>query len=190
MDERIGTSLHTGLLIAVLGVLAWATGFPALFPSLGPSAFVLARVPNGEVSKPRRVLGAHAIGVVAGLLAYQAFASGLVVTQSVLPFSTTSMLLAASGVASIVLTVAGMLFFECSHPPACATTMSGRVRRASGSRGQGSSPRGSRSRSPGPRRETARERRPGRYPRFDSQDLPVSAPRSTFRSSPAVLVWP
>jgi CBS-domain-containing membrane protein len=123
MDERIGTSLHTGLLIAVLGVLAWATGFPALFPSLGPSAFVLARTPNGEVSEPRRVLGAHAIGVVAGLLAYQAFASGLVVTQSVPPFSTTSVLLAASGVASIVLTVAGMLFFECSHPPACATTL-------------------------------------------------------------------
>ncbi|PSP75779.1 HPP family protein [Halobacteriales archaeon QS_3_64_16] len=123
MDERIETSLHTGLLIAVVGSLAWATGLPMVFPSLGPSAFVLALFPDGEASNPRRVLGAHAIGVVAGLLAYQAFASGLVVTRSVPPFSATSLLLAASGVVSIVLTVAGMLSFDCSHPPACATTL-------------------------------------------------------------------
>lgn len=123
MDDRVGTSLHTGLLIAVVGVFAWATGLPALFPSLGPSAFVLATFPESEASDPRRVIGGHAIGVVAGLLAYHAFASGLVVTRSVEPFSLVSLGLAVSGVVAIVLTVGGMLFFRVRHPPACATTL-------------------------------------------------------------------
>ena len=55
MDRRIGTSLHAGLLIAVVGTLAWATGLPALFPSLGPSAFVLATRPDAAASRPQRV---------------------------------------------------------------------------------------------------------------------------------------
>lgn len=123
MDDRVGTSLHTGLLIAVVGIFAWASGLPALFPSLGPSAFVLAMFPESEASNPRRVIGSHAIGVVAGLLAYHVFASGLLVTQSVAPFSFVSLRLVASSVSSIFLTVSGMLFFQVRHPPACATTL-------------------------------------------------------------------
>jgi hypothetical protein len=42
MRRRDGTSLSAGLLFAVLGAVAWVTGQPFIFPSLGPSAFVLA----------------------------------------------------------------------------------------------------------------------------------------------------
>ena len=40
--RRIGTSLYSGLLFAVLGVIAWVSGQPFVFPSLGPSAFILS----------------------------------------------------------------------------------------------------------------------------------------------------
>ncbi len=123
MNDRIATSLHTGLLIAVVGAVAWATGLPALFPSLGPSAFVLATFPESEASDPRRVIGSHAVGVVAGLAAYHLVASGGVVTGHIAPLSLDGLRLAVSGVGAIVLTVAGMLQFGVRHPPACATTL-------------------------------------------------------------------
>lgn len=123
MDDRVGTSLHTGVLIAAIGAFAWVTGLPALFPSLGPSAFVLAMFPESEASDARRVAGSHAVGVVAGYLAYHLIADGLVMTQSVTPFSPGAFRLAVSGIGAIVLTVAGMLYFRVRHPPACATTL-------------------------------------------------------------------
>lgn len=123
MDERIGTSLHTGLLITVVGSLAWATGLPVLFPSLGPSAFVIAMFPESEASDARRVVLSHVFGVVAGYLAYHLFASGIVITEPITSFSLDGLRLAVSGVGAIVLTVGAMLFFEVRHPPACATTL-------------------------------------------------------------------
>jgi hypothetical protein len=123
MNDRIATSLHTGLLIAVLGMLTWASGLPTLFPSLGPSAFVLAMFPESEASNPKRVVGSHVLGVVAGFLAYHLFAPGVVVTGPIPPFSHVGLRLAVSSVVAIVLTVTGMLHFGIRHPPACATTL-------------------------------------------------------------------
>ena len=123
MDDRIATSLHTGVLIAAIGVFAWATGLPALFPSLGPSAFVLATFPESEASNARRVVGSHALGVAAGLSTYHLFASGVIVTSQIAPFSLVGLRLAVSGVGATVLTVTGMLHLGVRHPPACATTL-------------------------------------------------------------------
>ena len=73
MRRRVGTSLYAGFLFAVLGLVAWASGQPFVFPSLGPSAFVLAferRIDRTE----RTVVGSHAIGALAGLVAYSLLA--------------------------------------------------------------------------------------------------------------------
>lgn len=70
MEDRLGTTLHTGRLLSTTAVLAWLTGLPMLFPSLGPSAFVLALFQRGDAASPRRVIGGHVVGVVAGLLPY------------------------------------------------------------------------------------------------------------------------
>lgn len=123
MDDRTATSLHTGFLIAVIGIFAWATGLPALFPSLGPSAFVLAMFPESDASNARRVVGSHVIGVVAGFATYHLFATGIVLTNQIAPFSITGLKLAISSVSAIVFTVLGMLYFSVRHPPACATTL-------------------------------------------------------------------
>jgi CBS-domain-containing membrane protein len=115
--------IHAGLLFGIVGVLAVATGQPAIFPSLGPTAYVLAGERRGSRVARRRVVGGHAIGVVAGLAAYNALAAGIVVTGGLSPGSAESIRLAAAGVAAVTLTTWGMLATDAVHPPACATTL-------------------------------------------------------------------
>ncbi|NUB90195.1 HPP family protein [Haloterrigena sp. SYSU A558-1] len=123
MDDRLGTTLHTGLLLSTTAVLAWLSGFPMLFPSLGPSAFVLALFQDSDATSPRRVIGGHAIGVVAGLAVYHLLASGIAMTAVTEPGSLDGLRLGASGVVATMLTAGGMLWTETRHPPACATTL-------------------------------------------------------------------
>ncbi|MEE6209102.1 HPP family protein [Salarchaeum sp. III] len=120
--QRLVAGLHAGGLFAVLGVIAWAAGTPFVFPSLGPSAFVLAF--GDRIDRTRRtVVGAHAVGAAAGLLSYLAFGDGATVTASFAAFSVTGAQLAASGTLSVVLTAWGMFAVDAVHPPACATTL-------------------------------------------------------------------
>jgi hypothetical protein len=108
-------------LLAVTAVLAVLTGQPLVFPSLGPTAYVLARRPS--VGSTRRVVGGHAIGLLAGVVAYRLLAEGLVVTGPLPPTSETALRLAAAAVLSVGMTTAGMVGLEAEHAPACATTL-------------------------------------------------------------------
>lgn len=94
-----------------------------VFPSLGPSAYVLATAPDRAMNHPKRLIGGHLIGTAAGLLGYHVLAPGLVMTGPVDPVSDPALRLAASGVAAVVLTTGGMLVSDLRHPPACATTL-------------------------------------------------------------------
>ncbi|WP_254864477.1 HPP family protein [Halovivax gelatinilyticus] len=123
MDDRVGTTLHTGLLLSTTAVLAWLSGLPMLFPSLGPSAFVLALFQRSDATRPRRVLGGHAVGVIAGLVAYGLFATGVDMTSAPDPGSIDGLRLAVSAVVATTLTAGGMLATDTRHPPACATTL-------------------------------------------------------------------
>ncbi|ELZ10922.1 hypothetical protein C479_08923 [Halovivax asiaticus JCM 14624] len=123
MDDRVGTTLHTGVLLSTTAALAWLTGLPILFPSLGPSAYVLALFERGESTSPRRVIGGHAVGVVAGLLAYALLAGGADMTTATAPGSIAGLRLGASAVLATTLTAGGMLATDTRHPPACATTL-------------------------------------------------------------------
>ncbi|MFB6220614.1 MAG: HPP family protein [Halolamina sp.] len=114
---------RASLLLVVTGVVTVLTGRPFLFPSLGPSAYLLATAPTAPTSQPRNVIGGHAIGVVAGLLTYHLLASGLVVTDPASPLSLAQLRLGASAVLSVGLTTAGMVAADYRHAPACATTL-------------------------------------------------------------------
>ena len=122
MRRRAGTSLYAGVLLAVLGVVAFVTGQPFVFPSLGPSAFALAADRRGGAARFYRVVGGHLVGAVAGFLAYVLVAPGVVVTAPP-ALSVDGARLAASGVLSVVATSWGMLAADAVHPPACATTL-------------------------------------------------------------------
>jgi len=116
-------ALVAGGLLLVVGLLAWASGAPVVFPSLGPTAYVLAVAPDRATSQPRRVVGGHVIGVAAGFLAYHALAPGLSVPVSLAPASLAGARLAASAVVSVTLTAGAMLATDLRHAPACATTL-------------------------------------------------------------------
>lgn len=123
MRRQIGTSLYAGVLFAVLGMIAWISGQPFIFPSLGPSAFILAFARRGERTRTYRVVGSHLIGGIAGLFAYFLFANGVTLIATSGPLSFAGLRLAASGFLSIVLTSWGMIATDTNHAPACATTL-------------------------------------------------------------------
>jgi hypothetical protein len=108
-------------LLAVTALLAVLTGQPLVFPSLGPTAYVLARRPSA--GSTRRVLGGHAAGLLAGVAAYRLLAERPVVTGALQPTSETTLRLAAAVVLSVGLTTAGMVALDAEHAPACATTL-------------------------------------------------------------------
>jgi hypothetical protein len=117
------TTARACCLLAALGLLVVATGYPYLFPSLGPSAYALAVNPAAATSRPRRVVGGHLLGLLGGLVAYHALAGGLVVTRPPPALSVGGLRLAASAVASLGVTSAAMLVTDLRHAPACATTL-------------------------------------------------------------------
>jgi sterol desaturase/sphingolipid hydroxylase (fatty acid hydroxylase superfamily) len=112
---------HICTLVLVPGVAAWVLGQPLIFPSLGPSAFAL--VLDDNENRVRRVVGGHLIGVVSGLLAYHLLAHGLTLAALSPALSVDGLHIVASGVVSIVLTVAAMSVARANHAPACATTL-------------------------------------------------------------------
>lgn len=95
--RRIGTSLYSGLLFTVLGVVAWISGQPFIFPTLGPSAFILAFERRGESTRTYRIVGSHLIGGIAGFLAHALLASGVSLTTTPAPASAAGLALALSG---------------------------------------------------------------------------------------------
>ncbi|MFC6863542.1 HPP family protein [Halomicroarcula sp. GCM10025817] len=122
-DGWLRQSGRAGALLSVLGAVVWLTGLPFLFPSLGPTAYLFATRPAAPASAARRVVGGHAVGVGAGLLAAHAVAGGVAVTASMAPGAPGTLRLAASGVVAVVLTTAGMRATDTGHAPACATTL-------------------------------------------------------------------
>ncbi|WP_435068390.1 HPP family protein [Haloplanus sp. C73] len=121
--RRLGTSLYAGVLFTVLGAVAWLSGQPFVFPSLGPSAFLLAFERTGDRGRLARIVASHGIGGVAGLLAYSLLGAGAALTATPPPHSATGLHLVASGVCSIVLTSWGLIATDTNHAPACATTL-------------------------------------------------------------------
>jgi hypothetical protein len=119
----IETGLVAGALFAVLGIVAWATGSAFIFPSLGPSAFVLAFAREDNRPQWSRVVGGHVIGALAGFLAYTLLAGGTALTATLPALSVAGLRLTASGFVSVMLTSWAMVTTDTVHAPACATTL-------------------------------------------------------------------
>jgi hypothetical protein len=123
MDEPLRRALVAGGLVGPLAALAWVTGSPLVFPSLGPSAYLLAVRPDAPACRPRRVVGGHLVGVLAGFAAYHLLAPGLSVTGAFAPLSAAGLRLGASAVVATGATTLGMGLADLGHAPACATTL-------------------------------------------------------------------
>jgi CBS-domain-containing membrane protein len=106
--------------IGLLALVALITGQPFVFPSLGPTAFLLFYTPHMASAWPRNTLCGHAIGVFAGWFALVVFGlqhAGPAVAVGVSPAR-----IGAAAV-SLGLTALLMVWFGVPHPPAGATTL-------------------------------------------------------------------
>ncbi|HLI29754.1 MAG TPA: HPP family protein [Terriglobia bacterium] len=106
--------------IALISALAVFTGNPFVFPSLGPTAYLLFFTPLARASSPRHALLGHAIGLACGYLAL--YATGTLNRGAVLETGVNwpTVIAAAS---SLSATGALMVLLRVSHPPAGATTL-------------------------------------------------------------------
>jgi len=106
-----------------IGILAWSAHLaqsPLVFPSLGPTAFLLFYHPLNRPASPRNTLLGHLIGVSAGWISLCVF--GLVHAPSP-PLADITWARAGAATLSIALTIGAMEFFDVPHPPAGATTL-------------------------------------------------------------------
>jgi hypothetical protein len=125
--DAVETGVYVGIHFVVLGLIAWATARPFLFPSLGPSAYLLAVGEGGAESDPRQVIGGHLIAVVCGLFGFYVFAPEFnsleLLGPGSLPFTSDLLRLTASSVVGMMLTTIVMVVTGIGHPAACATTL-------------------------------------------------------------------
>lgn len=108
------------LSIALMSLAAWATAQPFIFPSLGPTAFLLFYTPTQPAASPRNTLCGHAIGAGAGYLSLAIF--GLIGAGPALSVGVTPGRVAAAAL-SLGLTSGLMAWLKVPHPPAGATTL-------------------------------------------------------------------
>src|SRR5579864_5594576 len=106
--------------IGVLALLALVSRNPFVFPSLGPTAYLLFFSPLAKTSSPRSTIFGHAIGLICGYAAFVVTGAGA------LPFGVHEgifwpRILAAAP--SLSTMGAFMVLLDVSHPPAGATTL-------------------------------------------------------------------
>jgi len=106
--------------IGLMALVAFATGQPFVFPSLGPTAFLLFYTPNLASAWPKNAFVGHLIGVLAGWFALAAF--GLRHAGPAVAVGVSGTRVGAAAV-SLGLTALFMAWLAVPHPPAGATTL-------------------------------------------------------------------
>ena len=104
--------------IGLMALAALVTGAPFIFPSLGPTAFLLFYTPMLPTACPRNTLAGHAIGAAAGYFALVVF--GLQHAGPALATGVTASRVGAAAL-SLGLTSGLMVWARVPHPPAGAT---------------------------------------------------------------------
>lgn len=111
--------------IAILALLAFLTRNPFVFPSVGPTAYLLFFSPLANASCPRNAILGHGIGLVCGYAALRltgaSAAGGIASAVGMHPGIYWPRIMAAAMMLSA--TGALMVLLRISHPPAGATTL-------------------------------------------------------------------
>jgi len=118
--QSVYVFVNSFITIGILALLALVSRNPFVFPSLGPTAYLLFFSPLAKTCSPRNTIFGHAIGIICG---YGAF---VVTGAGALPFGVNPgifwpRILAAA--LSLSATGAFMVLLDVSHPPAGATTL-------------------------------------------------------------------
>jgi len=111
--------INSGISIAILAAIAALTREPFVFPSLGPTAFLLFYAALDTQSAPRNTFCGHLTGVLVGYLALVIF--GLTTTAPSLIHLTLPRIGAIT--LSLCLTLSLLVWLNVPHPPGGATAM-------------------------------------------------------------------
>lgn len=109
-----------GLGLAVFGLLAWWTGQPLLFPSIGPSLMLVLDSPSQPSAQTPNILVGHFVGLFVGVFALAV--TGLQGAPPVTEAGTSGARVLAAALA-VSLTTAILHVLDRSHAPAGATTL-------------------------------------------------------------------
>jgi CBS domain-containing membrane protein len=112
--------INSFIAIALLSVVAMTSGSAFVFPSLGPTAYLLFFTPRAASASPKHAICGHAIALVCGWGAL--WMTGLPGVPSVTVGGISVARLFAAA-ASLAATGAAMVLLNVGHPPAGATTL-------------------------------------------------------------------
>jgi CBS domain-containing membrane protein len=113
------TFVNGAVSIGIMALLAHYARSPLVFPSLGPTAFLLFHQPLAPASSPRNTVLGHLTGATVGWSCLALF--GLLDSPSVLAGTTWPHV--GSAALSLGATGGLMVMFRVPHPPAGATTL-------------------------------------------------------------------
>ena len=105
-----------------MGLVSWLAGIPLIWPSLGPTAYILA-FDEDKNHRFEKVFGAHVLGALSGLLTHHIFATDLSINSISYPLESTGINIAISAIVALSLTTGLMRGTGWTHSPACATTL-------------------------------------------------------------------
>ena len=109
-------------LILLVGVLGLGLNAPLLYPSLGPTAYLLVHDAHHRSARFYDIVAGHFIALASGLLAVHVF--GYENAPSIFdPASHLAAMRVVAAVVALALTVMLALWVRASHPPAGATAL-------------------------------------------------------------------
>lgn len=116
----IVAGVNGGLALLLIGLFAWLTGLPLVFPALGPTAFVLYSAPFSAAAAPRSVIVGHLMAIGLGWCMWAALSS---VTGNPISLATGGWPVFAASTLALATTSLALIHFRCPHPPACASAL-------------------------------------------------------------------
>lgn len=117
---NLASSALAAGLILVVGLTAYLAGQPWLFPSLGPTAYLLAAYPDLQSSKVYNCVVGHLVGLGSGFAGVAIFAAW---QAPIVPMNDVSPSRLGAATVAIGLTVLVNHLLRAGHPPAAATTL-------------------------------------------------------------------
>lgn len=114
------SSVEAAVMVGLVGVMAVLFSQPWLFPSLGPTAYLLAVYPDLATSRRYNCLAGHVVGLASGFAAVAVFNAW---DAPLVPLHDASWSRVGAAALAVGLTVMLNHLLKSGHPPAAATTL-------------------------------------------------------------------
>lgn len=121
VPDIVWAPLTSGLLMLLVGVLGIITGRPWLIPSLGPTSYMQAAMPQQPLTRVYNIIVGHYAGIAAGWLGL--LIVGAQGTPTLMETHHAVPIRFYAGAVAVALDLFGDLVLKAKHPPAAATTL-------------------------------------------------------------------